>query len=452
MSRFSPLQQGRWRRFIPRSLRLRLVLVFVLLALAMSWALLSAGQRFAEAGWNFAARPFVEDYVQRLMNDIGDPPQIDQAQALVERLPLTLSIQGPDVQWRSHPERRSYRRVLHKYSQDDSRWAKERFWRRMTSDGHTVEFGIDFGLWERPNGPLAITMIMVVTLVLAAYWYVRRLLSPLVHIGAGVQRFGQGQLDQAIALEHNGDELGQLADHVDAMASDIQAMLDAKRALLLAISHELRSPLTRARLNVELLPDEASTRLALLRDLGVMNTLIHDLLESERLSEGHSALHRECLDIVPIVRDQLDTLEQELAIEAIRFTAPEALEVCVDIARLQLLLGNLVRNACHHGAAPFAVHITLSDGHWCLSVRDHGHNALADETLRKLSEAFYRPDTGRSREHGGIGLGLYLCRLVAQSHGGSLHLENAQPGLRARVQWPRFTDASTQALAPQPPR
>ena len=83
------------------------------------------------------------------------------------------------------------------------------------------------------------------------------------------------------------DELGQLADMMNTMGQDIRQMLDAKRGLLLAISHELRSPLTRARLNTELLPETPEVnpqRDALMRDLQEMAGLISDLLESERLA------------------------------------------------------------------------------------------------------------------------------------------------------------------------
>ena len=88
------------------------------------------------------------------------------------------------------------------------------------------------------------------------------------------------------------DELGDLAERINRMATSLQGMLDAKRALLLAISHELRSPLTRARVNAELVA-EGEHRDALLRDLSEMRDLITDLLESERLATGHAALQTE---------------------------------------------------------------------------------------------------------------------------------------------------------------
>jgi HAMP domain-containing protein len=145
--------------------------------------------------------------------------------------------------------------------------------------------------------------VALLLLTAAAYGYVR--LPDLGNIRAGALRFGQGRFEPPIPVRRQ-DELGDLAEQVNTMARDIRGMLDAKRGLLLAVSHELRSPLTRARLNAELVaPGEA--RDALLRDLGTMRDLITDLLESERLSAGHAALQRERCDRQSgLVDEQLD--------------------------------------------------------------------------------------------------------------------------------------------------
>ena len=134
-----------------------------------------------------------------------------------------------------------------------------------------VSFGLGSLPWQRgPHGWGWLTLCLMLLLVLAGYAIVRRLLKPLDDIGAGAQRFGRGEFATPIPIRRN-DELGDLAERINTMARDIQDMLDAKRALLLALSHELRSPLTRARLNAELLPaseEGATERAALLRDLG----------------------------------------------------------------------------------------------------------------------------------------------------------------------------------------
>jgi signal transduction histidine kinase len=266
---------------------------------------------------------------------------------------------------------------------------------------------------------------------------VRRLLLPLDDIRAGALRFGEGEFTQPIAVRHahHPDELGELAGTINTMAADIQQMLDAKRSLLLAISHELRSPLTRARLNTELLPETEelqASREALLRDLALMRDLVTDLLESERLSDRHAALHCEAVDLNALAHEVIGSLgrsvQQDLAMDL------PALQL--DPSRMRLLLRNLLDNALRHSPdgsqAPLLRLRATERGGAELSVRDFGAG-VPSEQLPKLAQAFFRPDAARTREDGGVGLGLYLCKLVALAHGGTFTIANASPGLVVTV-------------------
>jgi signal transduction histidine kinase len=261
---------------------------------------------------------------------------------------------------------------------------------------------------------------------------VRRIFRPLDDIRAGALRYGAGNFNEPIPLRRR-DELGDLATQVNAMATGLHGMLKGQRALLLAISHELRSPLTRARLNAEL-SAESAERQALLRDLSLMSELITDLLESERLAAGPAALQREATDLNTLVREVVAT---GFASQPIALALDDELPpLMLDRPRATLLVRNLIDNACRHGAGAAVAVSTRVDGEQVrLSVRDHGPGVPEDQ-LTRLAEPFYRPDVARTRAGGGVGLGLYLCRLVAQSHGGTLLLRNAQPGLEAAVRWP----------------
>ncbi|RYF39773.1 MAG: HAMP domain-containing histidine kinase, partial [Comamonadaceae bacterium] len=235
------------------------------------------------------------------------------------------------------------------------------------------------------------------------------------------------------------------AQDVNTMASSIHQMLEAKRGLLLAMSHELRSPLTRARVNAELLPEAgaaAARRTALLRDLQEMAGLVTDLLEGERLGQGHAALRLEPTDAGALVRAEVAAMAQSrgdaavVQVEAAAGLAPLPL----DRVRIRLLLRNLLDNALRHSVdAAQPPRVTLERGEGgqglCLVVRDFGPG-VDDAALANLAEPFWRPDSARERATGGVGLGLYLCRLVAQAHGGTLTLRNAQPGLEAKVLLP----------------
>ncbi len=413
-----------WARRLGHSLKARLVLVFLALALGTTLLFVSATRELFFSGWRELVRPLVADYLDRLAADLGSPPDPLRAQALVQRLPLSIRIDGPQVQWDSQPQRQSH-------GPHDPRWRDAL--ERRSADGHRIHFGIDWagaGWHDRPHWFGWATLAALLALTAGAYAWVRHLLRPLADIQAGALRYGQGDFSQPIP-QRRQDELGALAAQVNAMASSLQHMLAGQRGLLLAISHELRSPLTRARLHAELL-DEGAQRQALLRDLGQMRDLISDLLESERLAGGAAALQREALDLnalaAALVASQFAGRGVQLDL------APALPQLQADRARLQLLLRNLLDNALRHGGGgPVLLRTNVpAGGGWLLTVRDQGPGVDA-AVLARLGEPFYRPDAARSRAAGGVGLGLYLCRLVAQSHGGTLQWRNAAPGLEVSL-------------------
>ncbi len=424
---------------LAHSMQWRLVALFILLALAMTAAFIGGTQRTFSSGWREAIRPVLGDYIDRLATEIGSPPNIDKAKALTERLPISIRIQGAKANFDSHPNKHrenfEHRRADRYISETNT----QSLLTRRTADGHTIRFGLGDLEWRKhPTGPLLVTLVSLLFLTALAYFAVRKLLSPLNDISAGAKRFGQGNFKQPIPIRRK-DELGDLATKINAMAIDIDSMLEAKRGLLLAISHELRSPLTRARVNVELLPeniDNTPSRDALLRDLAVMNQLISDLLETERLNDKHAVLHRQLTDVPALVQDVISQLPKgqavKLSIDAHTKTA------LLDENRLRLLIRNLIENAAHHGAggaqSPEVI-VTSSDRELSITVRDYG-NGVDESVLGNLAQPFYRTDSARQRSTGGVGLGLYLCRLVAQAHGGRLEFANAHPGLKVTATIP----------------
>lgn len=418
----------------------RLLLLFVLLAVGISVVFVLGMQRLLSNGWQAYARPLVADYVDRLAAEIGSPPSAERARAISQRLPVAVRIEGPVVQLDTYEGPRRHYRRADRHSDDDSGddsndWGLS----RSTADGHRITITLAsppdalrprlFG-W----GTLAALLLMLA----AAYATVWRLLRPLQAIGRGVEAFGRGQFTPPIPVQRR-DELGDLSERINAMAASLHGMLDAKRALLLAMSHELRSPLTRARLHAELL-DDSPERQGLLRDLGEMRDLIEALLESERLgdtAQGHRALQAEPTDLAALAREAADSARasgQQPTLQLEDTVGP----VQADPTRVRLLLRNLLANARRHApdatVPPVLSLKRLPDGRLALGLRDHGPGVPAD-VLPHLADAFYRPDAARTRASGGVGLGLHLCRLVAQAHGGELQIRNAQPGLDVAMVW-----------------
>jgi signal transduction histidine kinase len=408
------------------------VTLFLLLALATTAVFLFGMQRILQGGWQGYAKPLVADYVDRLAAEIGVPPDVRRAQAIEQRLPIAVRIEGPRVQYDTQPERRRWRTT-----RDDHGFGEGFSLSRSTPDGHRISFELASPVQtQRPRTLGWFTLAALLGLTALAYRQVRKLLRPLEEIGAGVEAYGRGDFSQRIAVRR-GDELGDLATRINAMAQGLEGMLEAKRALLLAISHELRSPLTRARVNAELV-EEGEARSALLRDLGEMRDLITDLLESERLAGGPAALQAEPVELGSwlrlLVHEQFADAGLSVAVD------PAVGTVQADPMRLRLLMRNLIENALRHGAQaarPPEVFAHLMDEHRvALGVRDFGPGVTAED-LAHLAEPFYRADAARQRATGGAGLGLYLCRLVALAHGGALQFERAEPGLRVVAVLPR---------------
>ncbi len=433
------------------------MLLFVLIGIGTAVVFLFGMQRALQGGWQAFARPLLADYVDRLAEEVGSPPSEARARALADRLPIRVRIEGPAVRFDTHPEeaaREEARRQGRRWNNGERTFDAEGWGlTRATADGHRVLFSLARPpeSW-RVRGIGWITLGALLVLTLLAYAAVRRLLQPLDGITAAVERYGRGQFDQPIAVRRH-DELGDLATRINRMASSLHGMLEAKRGLLLAISHELRSPLTRARLNAELL-GEAPERDALLRDLGEMRELITGLLESERLGEGHAALQREPTDLAALVQELRATAFAEVDLVLDLDTSLGVVDV--DPMRVRLLLRNLVDNARRHAseAAP-TIFLRQEEGApgpaWAIGVRDRGPG-VDEAHLGRIGEAFYRPDSARTRSAGGVGLGLHLCRLIALAHGGELRLRNAQPGLEVAMVWvPALATAPRLPSVPAPP-
>lgn len=418
------------RRF-RHSLSGRLLGLFFLTGLLLAVVVKIGFQLAVTGDLRELARPHVAEYVQHLLDEVGDPPDPQRARALTERLPLEIHILGPTSTWSS---------VGTPPTVDEGDLHRH----RLPAGGSVLVGGDrdgfvliapqgDYRVLLLPSGlkgsqwaPLAVllTLIGLLVVLAVAYHAIRRLFRPVETIRSGLECIGKGDLDYRIEVGRR-DELGELAASVNAMAGDIRHMLEAKRQLLLAISHELRSPLTRARVNLALLPESAARR-ALDAGHREMEGLIEELLESERLNSRHAPLNLTAVDPALLAREVLDEDFAGAVIEADLQNTGGGL-FALDIPRIKLMMRNLLDNALRHtpedAPAP-SIRVRSGPDGWCVCVRDRGPG-IAPEHLANVTRPFYRADPARSRKTGGYGLGLYLCRMIAEAHGGRLEIESS---------------------------
>lgn len=264
-------------------------------------------------------------------------------------------------------------------------------------------------------------------------FFIFRLFSPLKALNQGVRKIAQGDVTHRLGLQGNF-EIRELAVNLDHMAGELQKMLRAKQELLLAVSHELRSPLTTAKILAEMVSDvNIKTRLA--KSLKQLENLITSLLEAERLDQNHKALDLEEVDVQALMQSIIS--EEQQVLEPLKKTG-QARPVQLDSFRFGLAVKNLINNALKYSSnQDVEVSLHFMTDRFEVHILDQG-DGISEEMLARLGEAFYRPDGSRSRETGGFGLGVYLAQRVAKAHGGTLvYLPNPKhQGTKAVLQIP----------------
>lgn len=277
------------------------------------------------------------------------------------------------------------------------------------------------------------------------YRSVRKMLLPLRTLQMGVDAVSQGNL--AVQLDESGnDELSALARSFNHMTFELKRMMAAREELLLGVSHELRTPLTRARIAVEMLPD-SNRRQQLEGDVREMSLLVDELLEFGRL-RGGMVLNKEKV----FVRDVLEGIEQlalsfpqfQMSKAKINIDASESVRtvpVQLDKFRFMRIYRNLFENSIRYATRPDAVlqielQVAVDEEHLVFLFRDNG-NGIKESESERVFEPFARLELSRSREFGGLGLGLSLARSIVEAHGGTLGLSRFAPqGVEFRMSIP----------------
>uniref|UniRef100_Q01QW3 histidine kinase n=1 Tax=Solibacter usitatus (strain Ellin6076) TaxID=234267 RepID=Q01QW3_SOLUE len=277
--------------------------------------------------------------------------------------------------------------------------------------------------------------------VVLCYWLAFHLTRPVRKLQKAVERFGKGDLS-ARAESVRRDELGQLARTFDRMADRLETLLAAERRLLLDISHELRSPLARLGVAIELARSGDDTEAALNRiqkESDRLNALVGQLLQVTRAEGDPNSLRRDPIRLDQLVQELVDdsAIEAEAHGCELQYASGEPVTVAGDQELLRRAVENVIRNAIRYSPRDTAVEVTLArdNGRAVVAVRDHGPG-VPDDALPRLFDPFYRVESDRNRTSGGIGLGLSIARRAIELYQGTIRARNAHPGLEVELELP----------------
>jgi len=306
----------------------------------------------------------------------------------------------------------------------------------------------------RPPGPrpglriLSIMLIVAGGVGLTVFPIAARLTRRLEALRSGVERWGAGRLSLRVD-DHGDDEVAVVARTFNAAAERIEQLMNAQKALLANASHEVRSPLSRLRVAVELwLADpRPDLHAEILRDLAESEQLVDEILLASRLDhDGAITAHTVRVDLLGLAAEEAARLEAGVASVS---DGGDPVEINGDATLLRRLIRNLLENAARHGRPPIRIAVTRREGGARIAVSDCGVG-IAPAERERVFEPFYRP-AGRGESAGGWGLGLSLVRQIARRHGGDVVCD-AEPGGGSRFVVDLATDAAATAREAKPLR
>jgi len=298
-------------------------------------------------------------------------------------------------------------------------------WLDIPVGGHDLHVGFFPGRYavRPPLAAIAVVALGTFLSLLTALFLVRRITVPLARAAGAASQVGAGELPDPLP-ETGPAELAELARRFNTMAAEVRALLDNRTTLLAGISHDLRTPMTRLQLNLEMLRDDSSPARIdrAVADLADMNKLITGYLELARTTQAENR-----------VRFDLALLLEEAASDA-NLPWPGVAPCMVEAGRLAVrqIVSNLIQNAQRYGGGtPVELILECTGKVARVIVRDAGAG-IPDDQLEKVFRPFYRLETSRSQATGGTGLGLAIVRQLAETNGLKVTLHNRpQGGLEA---------------------
>ena len=417
-----------WFKRIIRSIFTKLLVVIVLTGICIN---LVVGGFF----WlhrSAAGRPLhknILQYLNYIIDDLGNPPDLYRARQIGEQASLQISLDSPDLSWSTTDNLADVQKAHWRIWSQNPRIRLGRYhghhFVELTHESGRFVFGLDKSLELDPERKrLVIILLSLLTLILAgAFLSIRWILKPVRWLNEGVREVSRGNLKYRVPLKRS-DELRDLAAAFNDMTARIRDMLHTKEQLLLDVSHELRSPLTRVKVALEFLPD-GRAKDSIAGDVTEMEKMINEILETARMHHLHGKLKLERVVLSDLLKGVLSEFEHHppgVQVDDI----PYEIVARIDPEQIKIVFNNILTNAVKFSnpdSEPVQISIKNRPPNIRVQIVDNGIGIPADE-LPFIFEPFYRVDKSRTKDTGGYGLGLSLCKTIIEAHGGRIEIDS----------------------------
>jgi len=419
-----PITNLRRRLFMKIALLFSLSLVAIIIIFPLTIRFILLPERFPVFMRSGA------DHAVYLIKEIGIPPNIEKARQIQQRLDIQVRIAGSGMDWAGVSGMVDFKDIqlapIRGLNQTFAGFTSYGFCVICEKDAYRfliVLFPREENIFDLGRTFLLIIGCYVVLIIFNMFFVTRWLLRDIKVLDDGMRQISSGNLNHRMNSRRR-DELGQLVNSFNTMSEKIQEMIRNRERLLLDVSHELRSPLTRIKVALEL--QEDSDGIASIRnDVVELETMISELLESERLNSPHGGLKKSRIPLAEIIPASCRAFKDRLPGVSIR-PFPESLSLELDPERFKIMLRNVLDNALRYSepdGPPVAIGVQATPEEIVISVEDHG-KGIPEADIRHIFEPFYRVDKSRSKETGGYGLGMNLVQKIMTAHGGHIEVSS----------------------------
>lgn len=370
----------------------------------------------------------VAHYTNYIIQEIGTPPDIHKALEIAQDLSLHIRFESPNLQWTTDDKLISFK-DFDKLTSDENEQIKTDiedgiYFIAVNQGLGRYLFAFDFKKSTHYMQVLVILLVILLALIFVfAYLSIRWILKPIKWLTEGVEQVSKGNLNYQVPIRKM-DELGELTESFNSMTRRIAEMIHAKEQLLLDVSHELRSPLTRIKVALEFVPD-GNTKKSIGEDLSEVEKMIVEILETERLDSDHGKLYLKKANVSGIIKEVLQDFQNKSPGIKLTFV-PKGVFLNIDTDRIKTVLKNVIENSLKYSkpeSQPVEISIDDEEKSVVIQIKDYG-SGIPKEELPYIFEPFYRIDKSRSKETGGYGLGMSLCKKIMEAHGGTIEINS----------------------------
>ncbi len=384
----------------------------------------------------------LNQYVQYIIRDLGSPPSFDKAFIKSKELSIQIRYESKSNSWSTSKNVFTLKEIntFKDFNINNSYFKRRQFIKVVPAEEGYLIFQLNLSRHRaEPDQTRIIILILFLSLILiGVYITIKRILKPIKLINQGVNEIISGNLDHQIKISSK-DELGNLTFTFNKMTQQIKNMIYSKQQLLLNVSHELRSPITRMKISLEFLNNQ-KIKSNLKEDINEMEKMVTEIIETERLNSQYGQLNLQSQNIIQIIQEVISNMNNNPP-GIILQTSEASLYLSLDRDRIITVFKNILDNALRyssHQSDPIEISLQNDDNNLKVFIKDYGQG-IPQNDLPYIFEPFYRVDKSRSKKTGGYGLGMSICLKIMKEHGGAIDISNNDSnGITVCLHFPKY--------------